>query len=133
MPINVISSHWFLAVLDLNTWKVTVYDSQTSSNMFQVFNEKGHFKSVGQSILSELDDIDYWDDFPAGHRPEMIEFVEAENVPQQEADTGDCGVFTCLFMELLASGLPVQTHSSSREVGVSYRRRMLDILWATVM
>ena len=134
MPINVVSNHWFLAVLDLKTWKVIVYDSRTRSNYFNLYKQDGQFKSMGESILSELDSISYWAHFPSGHRPSVVEFVEADNPPQQQLKTsrGDCGVFVCMFMEMLASGVPVAIDTDSREMAFRYRNRMLEIIWETV-
>ncbi|CAH1416329.1 unnamed protein product [Lactuca virosa] len=58
-PINVPHAHWFLAVLHLDIWKVHIYDSARSMNFFTQYLTGGEFKSFGDSIISELDVIDY--------------------------------------------------------------------------
>ncbi|CAH1434169.1 unnamed protein product [Lactuca virosa] len=87
IPINIPQLHWYLADLDLLTWK----------------------KST------------------------EVKFVKAKHVPQQEqveeGERGDCGVFVCMFMEMLASGVPVETRQSPRDTGFTYRNRMAEIIW----
>ncbi|CAH1423022.1 unnamed protein product [Lactuca virosa] len=81
--INVIGVHWFLAVLHLNTWKVNIYDLARSMNFFSKYKIGAEFKNFGDNIISELDVIEYWNDFPDGHRDNVIvEFVEAIDAPQ---------------------------------------------------
>ncbi|CAI9288283.1 unnamed protein product [Lactuca saligna] len=58
-PINVVATHWFMAVLYLDTWKVDIYDSARSMNFFSKYLTGGEFKSFGDSIISELDVIEY--------------------------------------------------------------------------
>ncbi|CAH1452917.1 unnamed protein product [Lactuca virosa] len=61
-PINVVGTHWFMAVLHLDTWKVDIYDSTRSMNFFSKYLTSGEFKSFGDSIISELDAIEFWKD-----------------------------------------------------------------------
>ncbi|CAH1442020.1 unnamed protein product [Lactuca virosa] len=61
-------------------------------------------------------------------KPIEVEFIKAKHVPQQEkveeGERGDCGVFVCMFMEMLASGVPVETSQSPIDTRFSYRNRM---------
>ncbi|CAI9264202.1 unnamed protein product [Lactuca saligna] len=54
----------------------------------------GSFKSLGDSILSELDHISYWAHFPNRQKPTEVKFVKGKHVPQQEqveeGERGDC-------------------------------------------
>ncbi|CAH1426462.1 unnamed protein product [Lactuca virosa] len=99
-PINVISVHWFLAVLDLQMWIVTIYDSAQSMNLFGKYNIGGEFESFGNSIISELDLIECWNYFPDRHRDTAImKFLQAIDVSQQQHIKGgeDCGVFVFIY------------------------------------
>ncbi|CAH1428399.1 unnamed protein product [Lactuca virosa] len=104
-PINVPHTHWFLAVLHLDIWKVHIYDSARSMNFFTKYLTSGEFKSCGDSIISELDVIDYWNDFPDGHKDNaVVEFIDIVDAPQQEyiLNRGDYGVFVSMYMEMIA-------------------------------
>ncbi|CAH1444101.1 unnamed protein product [Lactuca virosa] len=114
-PINVVGVHWFLAVLYLNTWK--------------------NSKSFGDSIISELDVIEFWNDFPDGHKANTnVEFVDTIDGPHQEyiEVRGDYGVFICMFMEMIVSRVPVKIDKPHRDAGFLYRNRMTNIIWDTI-
>ncbi|CAI9265689.1 unnamed protein product [Lactuca saligna] len=82
-PINVIGVHWFLVVLHLNIWKVHIYDLALSMNFFSKYLIGGEFNSFGDSIISELEVIEYWNDFPDGHKDNaIVEFVDTIDAPQ---------------------------------------------------
>ncbi|CAH1448363.1 unnamed protein product [Lactuca virosa] len=133
-PINVPHAHWFLAVLHLDIWKVHIYDSARCMNYFTTYLTGGEFKSFGDSIIEELDAIDYWKDFPDGHKENaVVEFIDIVDAPQQEyiANRGDCGVFVSMYMEMIASGVPVKSDKPCRDAGFLYRNRMTNIIWDT--
>ncbi|CAH1417733.1 unnamed protein product [Lactuca virosa] len=134
IPINVPHAHWFLAVLHLDIWKVHIYDSARCMNYFTTYLTGGEFKSFGDSIIEELDAIDYWKDFPDGHKDNaVVEFIDIVDAPQQEYITnrGDCGVFVSMYMEMIASGVPVKSDKPCRDAGFLYRNRMTNIIWDT--
>ncbi|CAH1430148.1 unnamed protein product [Lactuca virosa] len=108
-PINVPHAHWFLAVLHLDIWKVHIYDSARYA-------------------------IDYWKDFPDGHNDNaVVEFIDIVDATQQEdiANRGDFGVFVSMYMEMIASGVPVKSDKPCRDAGFLYRNRMTNIIWDT--
>ncbi|KAL4578728.1 hypothetical protein LXL04_014859 [Taraxacum kok-saghyz] len=43
-----------------------------------------------------------------------------ENVPQQTGPLGDCGIFLCMFMEKLASGLPLTLDRDAQQAAVAF-------------
>ena len=130
--INVPNAHWFLAQIDLVSWKVTIYDSAKYCDYFRTFKEEETFHKFGQKLLRLLDTIFYWDHLPSTpRRTDVMEFVEAVDVPQQTGGLGDCGVFVCMFLEMLASGLPVKLQQPALEAAVGFRSRMCQIFWAT--
>ncbi|CAH1422843.1 unnamed protein product [Lactuca virosa] len=73
-----------LAVLHLDIWKVHIYDSARCMNYFTTYLTGGEFKSFGDSIIEELDAIDYWKDFPDGHKDNaVVEFIDIVDAPQK--------------------------------------------------
>ncbi|CAI9296569.1 unnamed protein product [Lactuca saligna] len=66
--------------------------------------DDGSFKSLGDSILSELDHISYWARFPNRQEPTKVKFVK---------------------------GVPVETRQSPRDTGFTYRNRMTETIWKT--
>ncbi|CAH1451488.1 unnamed protein product [Lactuca virosa] len=104
-------------------------------NFFSKDLTGGEFTSFGDRIISELDVIDYWNDFPDGHKANTtLEFVDTIDTPQKEyiEDRGDCGVFVCMFMEMIVSGVPVKIDKPRRDAGFLYRNRMTNIIWNTI-
>ncbi|CAI9269928.1 unnamed protein product [Lactuca saligna] len=70
--------------LHLDIWKVHIYDLARCMNYFTTYLTGGEFKSFGDSIIEELDAIDYWKDFPDGHKGNaVVEFIDIVDVPQQ--------------------------------------------------
>ncbi|CAH1448597.1 unnamed protein product [Lactuca virosa] len=129
--INVVGAHWFMAVLHLDTWKVDIYDSTRPMDYFSKYLTGGEFKSFGDSIISELDAIEYWNDFPVGHKDKAkVEFIDVVDAPQQEysLDRGDCGVSVCMFMEMIVSGVPVKISTASRDARFLYKHKMTNII-----
>ncbi|CAI9296754.1 unnamed protein product [Lactuca saligna] len=110
-PINVVATHWFMTVLHLDTWKVDIYDLTRFMNFFSKYLSGGEFKSFGDSIISELDVIEYWNNFRVGDKDKAtMEFIDIVDAPQHEytLDRGDCGVIVCMFMEMIVSGVLVK-------------------------
>ncbi|CAH1446568.1 unnamed protein product [Lactuca virosa] len=104
-------------------------------NFFSKYLIGGEFKSFGDNIITELDVIKYWNDFPDGHKANAtVEFVDTIDAPQQEyiEDRGDCGVFICMFMEMIVSGVPVKIDKPRRAARFLYRNRMTNIIWDTI-
>ncbi|CAI9279643.1 unnamed protein product [Lactuca saligna] len=133
--INVVHAHRFLAVLHLDTWKVEIFDSAQVASYFSTYLTNGEFKSFGDSIISELDVIEYWKHFPIGHRDNAkVEFVDVVDTPQQEysLERGDCGVFVCMFMEMIIYGVLVEISRTSREAAFLYRNKMANVIWDTI-
>ncbi|CAH1423301.1 unnamed protein product [Lactuca virosa] len=93
------------------------------------------FDSATFKYLEKLDVTEYWNDFPDGHKDNaIVEFVETIDVPQQEyiEDRGDCGVFVCIFMEMIVLGVPVRIDRPRRDAGFLYINGMTNIIWDTI-
>lgn len=82
-----------------------------------------------------LDDIRYWEHLPnKKKRAHPMEFLEAD-VPQQNGALGDCGVFLCMFMELLAwkdEEVAMEFPKDPKEGAHNFRHRMASIYWGSV-
>ncbi|KAL4557974.1 hypothetical protein LXL04_036170 [Taraxacum kok-saghyz] len=82
VPINIPDLHWFMAEVNLKTWKVTIYDSMKGA--FRRFGEGGQFSAFATNLKKILENTSYWDHFPKEkRRNDIMSFVEGENVPQQ--------------------------------------------------
>ena len=133
IPVVIPSVHWFLVEVNLKRWKVTVYDSMKGS--FNDFNSNGRFEAFGRNLMRILDEIRYWEHLPKRRkRLQVMEFVEAD-VPQQNSSLGDCGVFLCMFMELLAwkdEDVAMEFPKDPEEGARNFRHRMASIFWGSV-
>ena len=115
-----------MAEVNFKTWKVTIYDSMKGA--FRRFGEGGQFNAFAKNLKKILDTTSYWDHFPKEkRRNDIMSFVEGENVPQQTGPLGDCGIFLCMFMEKLASGLPLTLDKDAQQAAVAFRYRMARI------
>ncbi|CAI9294834.1 unnamed protein product [Lactuca saligna] len=100
-------------------------------NFFSKYLTGGEFKSFGDSIISELDAIEYWNDFPVRHKDKAtMEFIDIVDTPQREytLDRRDYGIFVCMFMEMIVSEVPVKIDKPRRDAGFLYRNRMTNII-----
>ncbi len=95
-PINIFNRHWALAVAFMQQKKIVYYDSQSAGN------------NSGMSNLSML--LRYiGDEAEAKQRQFVIEEwkLVIEQVPQQ-TNANDCGVFTCMFADLVLDDIDVK-------------------------
>jgi sentrin-specific protease 1 len=94
-PINIFNRHWALAVAFMQQKKIVYYDSQSAGN------------NSGMSHLSTLRRY-IQDEAAAKHRQFVLgEWkLVIEQVPQQ-MNGNDCGVFTCLFADLVLDDIDV--------------------------
>ncbi|KAL4579390.1 hypothetical protein LXL04_015534 [Taraxacum kok-saghyz] len=88
---------------------------------FTRFGEEGRFTAFAKNLKKIIDTTSYWDHFPKEKRRNgIMSFVEGENVPQQTGPLGDCGIFLCMFMEKLASGLPLTLDRDAQQAAVAF-------------
>jgi len=92
-PINTISKHWALAVVDNLSRTITLYDSQLI---------RGH--PTKPTITAIRHDV--WKRRSSSLGPSKpYTMVKPEDVPQQVGDF-DCGIFLCMFAEHISRGQP---------------------------
>lgn len=126
LPLNVIQLHWVLAVFDLRSWTITVFDSLGSD-----FEQ--HWRLILRNVLIDLPVVlqaeGYWQkkqQLPMIELPNNI--VRAPRVPRQAS--GDCGVWVCWFIQQLCRDAPLDIDISASEFGIRYRRQMAQIFWS---
>nr|GEW44352.1 phospholipase-like, aminotransferase-like mobile domain protein [Tanacetum cinerariifolium] len=122
ISINEPNRHWSLAQLHIKSRNVTFYDSQETfdveirswyvkirrcleSKLPVVLQETGVFVSKG------IDPTHY-----------NIKFRHAQNVSKQGGVFDDCGVFVCLFLYMLAHGIPFDVEDPMQTV-LAYREK----------
>ena len=101
IPINITSTHSFLACVFLKEKRVQIYDSFPPDD-----DDRQYWLDVIKKYLSEeyrhlhhreLPGADGWKYWTCTFRNELA--------PKQCAFSNDCGVYLCFFMELLMNGL----------------------------
>ncbi|KAJ4719030.1 Ulp1 protease family, C-terminal catalytic domain containing protein [Melia azedarach] len=125
IPICISSCHWVAYVIHFHRRFITVYDSMPSSHIDQAM--KGVMAplcelipyllqdAIFYSTRTEIDDID-----------EPFTYVRPVNgIPHQQL-SGDCGIFTCMYIYYLGLGRPV---NFSPVDGPFFRRRIAFKLW----
>ena len=106
IPINFDNMHWVCGELDLIGWRLSVYDSGV-----QNFSDKevsDFCAGLTQGLPWLLQSSSYYTDSGRPQRVDPLQLIRIEQkaIPQQLPGSGDCGVFTCKFIEYLSSGRP---------------------------
>jgi sentrin-specific protease 1 len=87
IPINILNTHWALALIDNSQYSITYYDSLTSSGNRRVLEIlQDYMKQEAKRLSVNIPDY---------------ELIANGNSPQQ-TNGYDCGVFTCTNARLLA-------------------------------
>lgn len=108
IPINIMSTHWALAVVDNEYKTITYYDSLSSNgNLSALLLIKGYMIEEGKKNNSP---IDY----------EEFELIPNFETPQQQ-NGSDCGVFTCICAKFIATNKPLTYTQNDMKI---FRRRM---------
>jgi len=105
IPVNVKQYHWFLLRVYFTTYTIQVVDSILCTE-----GQAGVYASVLDRFLTELTGVSAW-------RVEVL-----ESAPQQ-GNAYDCGLFTCVNMELMSRGLPVR-YEVDEEFSEDNRKRV---------
>lgn len=108
IPINIMSTHWALAVVDNEYKTITYYDSLSSNgNLSALLLIKDYMIQEGKKNNSP---IDY----------EEFEIQPNFKTPQQQ-NGSDCGVFTCICAKYIATSKPLTYSQNDMKI---FRRRM---------
>lgn len=117
VPINVNNNHWTLAAIHLNDAKIQYFDSlNANANPFTVSNL---FCNLNRYVKNR-----FYDEM--GFILDVEQYWQNENVldiPQQ-TNTTDCGVFICMYAELIARKKPIQNAFSQKHM-VYFRKKMV--------
>jgi sentrin-specific protease 1 len=95
VPVHPAGSHWALVVVDMRRKRIEYYDSMDGSGL-----------RYCQTILRYLRDEGLRFGIPV-MAEEWSLFVPMRGVPKQRNGC-DCGVFLCIFVLLLAEGVPLR-------------------------
>ncbi|PHT38480.1 hypothetical protein CQW23_22053 [Capsicum baccatum] len=133
--------HWVLAVIILKERLIRVYDSLSSKRKKEPPIE---IQKLAVMLPTYLSDNDFYDktkrtDWPSleaykgkitqqtglvNEIPFDVDYVQ--NIPQQASDSLDCGIFVCVYAEILSEGL--QVHSCGFD-STCQRARYASLLW----
>jgi len=113
IPINIESLHWFLAVVFMQEKKVVIYDSLPVED-----GREDYLTDILQYLKDEhkhkhgldLPNVDNWTTVPC---------PKGNAIAPLQGPTNDCGVFLCLFMDLILLNCPamVLSQDSIQEYG----------------
>ncbi|KAL4586248.1 hypothetical protein LXL04_010883 [Taraxacum kok-saghyz] len=85
-----------------------------------------------EDLVGLLDGIDYWASAGVGRKnPKDLTFENVEGLPQQSGILGDCGVFLCMYLEQLVSGIKICDVSDTESLGKEFRIRMGNIFYGS--
>ena len=110
IPIND-AYHWTVAVIMIKKKQIRYYDSLRDDH-------KHVQKKYGRILQRYVKDVLNW----YHETPELYEFIVDPDCPQQTGSV-DCGVFMCMFIDILSAGLELPMVFSPAQVS-NYRLRM---------
>ncbi|KAJ4717826.1 Ulp1 protease family, C-terminal catalytic domain containing protein [Melia azedarach] len=127
LPITLGGNHWVACEIHLRRRAITVYDSLPSAHGDDVLDTA--IQPLCIYIPYLLDQTGFY-----RYRTDVIQNLEAftyirpiEGIPHQRSDSGDCGIFTCMFIQHLGLGLPLCFRPEDSEL---MRTRVAVDLWA---
>ncbi|KAL4581644.1 hypothetical protein LXL04_006170 [Taraxacum kok-saghyz] len=108
LPINQSDKHWILGELHLKTMTVHIYDSLQTMRSYKSLVANSTISKFKTSLIDLLDGINFWTKTnQARKKPADIQFEVIKDLDQQSEKLGDCGVFMCMWLEKLISGMPL--------------------------
>lgn len=114
VPINVMNSHWSLAVVNNREKKFQYYDSLTGSGG-EILSHLEHYMNQEFKRLYPDKEPDY----------NTWTFVDKEEFPQQK-NGSDCGVFACTGINFLSKAIDLKFDQS--DMPTIRRRMVLEII-----
>ena len=89
------------------------------ANICRVF---GNFNQASKEIFN------FWTKTKqARKKPEDIQFEVVKGLDIQKGNLGDCGVFMCMWLEKLISGMPLTKEKDAERAALDFRMRMAKI------
>lgn len=95
VPMNIGRNHWALGLVDISNKRIRYYDSLAAGTVHTAFSEY-----MVRYLEDEFKDKHQGEACPEFSKEFLIEPVD----PPQQRNGFDCGVFTCMNAECLASG-----------------------------
>ncbi|XP_044498339.1 uncharacterized protein LOC123220292 isoform X2 [Mangifera indica] len=104
-PINFDNQHWVCGVLDINEWRMYIYDSaqytesiERVKKLLMPFRTLTHLMKASNFYISK--------GIPSPDPLPTLQYRCVRDVPKQDVGSGDCGIFLLMFMEYLARDHP---------------------------
>ena len=122
LPINCSGKHWILGELHLKTMTVHIYDSLQTMRSFKSLVANRTISTFKTSLIDLMDGINFWTKTnQARKKPADIQFEVVKGLDIQKGNLGDCGVFMCMWLEKLISGMPLTTEKDAERVALDFR------------
>ncbi|KAL4559020.1 hypothetical protein LXL04_031152 [Taraxacum kok-saghyz] len=117
--------HWILGELHLKTMTVHIYDSLQTMRSYKSLVANSTISKFKTSLIDLLDGINFWTKTnQARKKPADIQFEVIKDLDQQSEKLGDCGVFMCMWLEKLISGMPLTKEKDAERAALDFRMRM---------
>ena len=95
IPINLEDNHWVLARVDFRRKQISIYDSMKEFCQDKTY---GQLLKPLQIIFPQwLEDVGFYNIRPNLYSAESWKLVSFGDVPQQQHESSDCGVFMLMF------------------------------------
>lgn len=109
VPVNEDEIHWCLAAIDLKQESIKYYDSMGSLDGIVPYILRDYLLAESLNKKKKTLNMENW------------QMENVQNIPQQEFE-GDCGVFMCVYSEMLSCNKPFSfTHEDVRY----YRKKII--------
>ncbi|KAJ4706605.1 U-box domain-containing 35-like protein [Melia azedarach] len=127
IPVNVLGHHWVACAVNFHQRLITVYDSAPTTHsedemrtvIMPLCMLLPHLMRAAEfySIRTDIPDLD----------TPFTYIRPLDGVPHQDPGSGDCGVFTCIFIHYLTLGRPFDFGAKD---GPFFRRRIAIDVWS---
>lgn len=127
IPVNILGHHWVACAVNFHQRLITVYDSAPTTHsedemrtvIMPLCMLLPHLMRAAEfySIRTDIPDLD----------TPFTYIRPLDGVPHQDPGSGDCGVFTCIFIHYLTLGRPFDFGAKD---GPFFRRRIAVDVWS---
>ncbi|GAY52682.1 hypothetical protein CUMW_143770 [Citrus unshiu] len=121
IPVNLDGEHWVLARVDFRKNKVWIYESLLTCREDKRYKLK--FKPLEVIFPRWLEYVGFYNIRPELRSADPWKVIAVSSVPQQEPETGDCGVFVLMVTMYLMFGLRLEFNASH----VQYFRKKIAV------